>query len=100
MPGPEPVVTHDLEDAAVVRNGVQTTIGTRSYHSPFAGDDAWPSVVTREVWCGVLAAWGSVGVAEDVLDPLMGYTAEVLPSLRLWAEAAVEAMEDLGIPGR
>jgi len=51
--------------------------GTRSYHSPFAGDNAWPNVVTREVWCGVLAAWGSVGVAEDVLDPLMGYTAEV-----------------------
>ena len=77
MPGPEPVVTHDLEDAAVVHNGTQTTIGTRSYHSPFADDDAWPNVVTREVWCGVLAAWGSVGVAEDVLDPLMGYTAEV-----------------------
>ena len=55
----------------------QATIGTRSYHSPFAGDDAWPNVVTREVWCGVLAAWGSVGVAEDVLDPLIGYTVEV-----------------------
>jgi len=132
VPGPEPVVTHDLEDATVIRNGVQTTIsaaevremveaasregavwsdeadedwyetdspwaswieadGTRSYHSPFADDNAWPSVVTREVWCGVLAAWASVGQAEDVLDPLMGYTAEVLPE----AEAAVEAMEDL-----
>jgi hypothetical protein len=49
----------------------------RAYRSAYADDSAWPKSVTRDLWDALVAVWGEVGWADDVLDALVGGETEI-----------------------
>jgi len=64
--------------------------GTRSYHSPYADDSAWPNSVDRRLWTELVQGWMEADDPDAVFDALMGY-AETTPM----SAHTVDAMERL-----